>query len=128
MFGVEPECMYTTRRSGAGLAALALGVAALVAGCGGTSTKATPVAPAGSVATTASTVRPDTGASTPTSTRSGSAPGAVTTVAPAPHPSAAQLATVSAELSGAGTSLTDSQSAITASNVNAAKSQEGSAP
>jgi hypothetical protein len=142
MFRVEPERMHTTRLNGAALAAVTavtIGLATLVSGCGGTATKATPLdkppsttpvptagtsratTPLGPV-TTAEPAKPAAVAAPPTTTHS------TTPVAPGAAPSAAQLASVSQDLASAGSALADSQSAVDDSNMNQAKTNEGSAP
>lgn len=91
---------------------LILGLIALTAGCGGTSTKATPLATVPTTSTTATTPATTTGPSP-----RGATP-----------PAASQLAVVESDLGAAGGSLEASDSAISAADVNQAKAQEGSAP
>jgi hypothetical protein len=118
--------------------AATFGLVALVAGCGGSTTKATPLGSSGGAVTTTtvgSTSVPSSGStvpahaanakpsSTPTTRAASSAKGGTGT-----QPTTLQLAAVNDDLNQAGSALSGSQSAITASNVNTAKGQEGSAP
>ena len=102
----------------------ALTLTALTAGCGGSATKATPlVTPTTASAPTTTAKTKPTGSGTtagdPASGPTG-ASGAQTT--------AAQLALAKQELEQAGVSLAGSDGAISGSDVNQAKLQEGSAP
>jgi len=94
--------MQTTRHIGAGLAAAILGLA-VFAGCGGSSTRATPLAPVPTTTTTTKATR-------------------------ASAPTASQLAAVQGDLAAAGSSLDASDNAISGADVDQAKTQEGSAP
>jgi hypothetical protein len=123
----EPEAMIHKRFPGALVALGVLTLAALTAGCGGSATKATPlVTPTTSAPTTATTPSAPTTAKT-------KPVGDGTTAGGASAPSgasgtAAQLSLAKQELEQAGVSLSGSDGAISGSDVNPAKLQEGSAP
>src|SRR5689334_21968692 len=111
--------MHTKRHIGAGLAAAVLGLAAF-AGCGGSSTRATPL-PAVPTTTTNRNAASPSGAS-----GASAAPGSTTTSPTTSPPgataaTASQLATVQGDLAAAGTALDASDGAIGAADVNRAK-------
>jgi hypothetical protein len=125
-FVAEPGAMIHKRLPGAGLLAFgALTLTALTGGCGGSTTKATPLV------TPTTTSSPTTTAKTkPTGsgTTAGHAPASGPTGASGTQTTAAQLALANQELSQAGVSLAGSDRAINGADVNQAKLQEGSAP
>jgi hypothetical protein len=122
---VEREGMHTQRHVGAGLAAAILGLA-LFAGCGGSSTRATPLP---TVPTTTSPAAASASGAAGASDVTRSTTTSPTTATPgASAPTASQLAAVQSDLAAAGSSLDASDSAIGAADVNRAEAQEGSAP
>jgi len=108
--------MQIKRHTGTGLVVVTLGLAALATGCGGSSSKATPIE-APTTVRTPKTLAPST------SDSKGKA-GPTTTA----KPTAAALAGLQQQLDQAGSALTSGDSAIAAADVNQAKGQEGSAP
>ena len=118
--------MQTKRHAGTALVTVTVGLAALTAGCGGSSTRATPLETSTTVRTTTSVGAPATRPgvkSTPTTTRSTAA-----TARTAARPSPAQLAGLQQALDDAGASLAAGGNAIAGADVNQAQTQEGSAP
>jgi hypothetical protein len=119
----EREGMIYKRHLGAGLVATGVLLTALTAGCGGSSTKATPL-----VTPTTVGVPTNPAKSTTTAKTAPKGPGATTGATPAGGSTAAQLSVAKQELEQAGVSLAGSDSAISGSDVNQAKLQAGSAP
>lgn len=113
--------MNVKRHAGSGLLALVLGFGVVAAGCGSdTTTKATPLP------TVPTSVAPS--ASAPGATKKPATPTTVAGSGTSPAPTPQQLAAATQELNLAGTSLSGSDTAISGTDVDQSKAQEGSAP
>jgi len=96
-------------------------VAALATGCGSSGSKATP-ASGGSTPTTVPSVAAGGGISARTTVPSDARKGASS------KPTSEELAALGQQLKDVGSSISAADSAVTGSDVNTAKAQEGSAP
>ncbi len=118
--------MIHKRLSGAGLLAVgALTLTAFTAGCGGSTTRATPLVTPTTASSPTTTAKPKP---TGSGTAAGHAPASAPTGASGTQTTEAQLALANQELSQAGVALAGSDGAINGADVNQAKLQEGSAP